>query len=84
MPTVTASAPDPFRPERIVFSRVGSSADGNAMDDRDGRLWDKERRKGEKRKWGLVVWVVAVAVILLVLGYGLARWRFEVWTSLYG
>jgi hypothetical protein len=48
------------------------------------RLWDQERRKGEKRKWGVILWVVVVAVILVAEGYGLARWRFEVWTSLYG
>ena len=54
------------------------------MDERDGRLWDQEARKGEKRKWGVIVWVVVVAIIFVVLGYGLALWRFEVWTSLYG
>jgi hypothetical protein len=54
------------------------------MDDRDDRLWDQERRKGEKRKWGVILWLAVVAVILLALGYGLARERFELWTSLYG
>jgi hypothetical protein len=55
------------------------------MDDRDDRLWDKDhQRKGEEPKWGLILWLVVIVVMLLFLGYGLAKWRFEVWTSLYG
>jgi hypothetical protein len=55
------------------------------MDDRDDRLWDEDgQRKGEEPKWGVILWLVVVVVILLVLGYGLARERFELWTSLYG
>jgi hypothetical protein len=55
------------------------------MDDRDDRLWDRDhQRKGEEPKWGLILWLVVIVVTLLFLGYGLGRWRFEVWTSLYG
>jgi hypothetical protein len=55
------------------------------MDHRDDRHWHGDgQRKGEERKWGVILWVVVVAVILLALGYGLARERFELWTSLYG
>jgi hypothetical protein len=39
--------------------------------------------KGEG-KWGMILWLVVIVVVLLFLGYGLARWRFEVLTSLYG
>jgi hypothetical protein len=64
---------------------VGSLADRNSMDHRDDRHWHGDgQRKGEERKWGVILWVVVVAVILLALGYGLARERFELWTSLYG
>jgi hypothetical protein len=55
------------------------------VDHRDDRLCDEdEQRKGEERKWSVILWVIVVAVSLLALGYGLARWRFDVLTSLYG
>jgi hypothetical protein len=54
------------------------------VDHRDDRLCvEDEQRKGEERKWSVILWVVVV-VSLLALGYALARWRFDVRTSLYG
>jgi hypothetical protein len=79
------AASGPPRLERFVLTRVGSPVDRTPMDDRDDRLWDKDhQRKGEEPKWGLILWLVVIVVMVLFLGYGLARWRFEVWTSLYG
>jgi hypothetical protein len=54
------------------------------MDDRDDRLWDEDHHRKGEGKWGMILWLVVIVVVLLFLGYGLARWRFEVLTSLYG
>jgi hypothetical protein len=54
------------------------------MDDRDDRLWDEDHQRKGEGKWGMILWLVVIVVVLLFLGYGLARWRFEVLTSLYG
>jgi hypothetical protein len=78
-----ASGPSSSRTIRPNVS--GLPVDRTPMDDRDDRLWDQdEQRKGEERKWGVILWLVVIVVIVLVLGYGLARERFELWTSLYG
>jgi hypothetical protein len=74
----------PMNTERFVLTRVGSPVDRTPMDDRDDRLWDEDHQRKGEGKWGLILWLVVIVVMLLFLGYGLARWRFEVWTSLYG